>query len=88
MGKKTPTQVAVGKALRAVRENQGWTQNDVANNLGMAQPRLSQYENGTRALSVNSLASLGDFYCQPVSEFFPSQDEIDQARRLMADEEE
>jgi transcriptional regulator with XRE-family HTH domain len=43
----TPAEVC-GDRLRVVRESRGLTQTDLADRLGLTQPAISQWENGTK----------------------------------------
>lgn len=48
---------ALGETLRAMREQHGLTQTDVAEQLAANRVTVARWENGTRSLSHNALAA-------------------------------
>lgn len=56
--RKTPGQIALGQAVRAVRTRVGKTQEQVANAIGMHATYLSDIERGARNPSWEAIARL------------------------------
>ena len=48
--------------LKEIREENGYTQNQIANMLNIRQNTYSQYENGKRQLPIDVLIKLAKFY--------------------------
>jgi transcriptional regulator with XRE-family HTH domain len=51
---------SIGKALRFLREQQGWSQKDLAATAGITGAMLSNYETGEKKPSLDSLGKLLD----------------------------
>jgi len=49
--------------LKKAREMSGYTQNEVAKKIHISRVSITQYENGTREPSIETLGILADFYC-------------------------
>ena len=52
----------LGKRLKELRDEQGLTQEEVANAIGVEAGAYSNYERGTRTPDVQKLTALADFY--------------------------
>ena len=77
---------SVRKALRHLRESNGYSQGEVAETLGVTQATVSHWESGRRTPSVNDLAALASVYRVEPSTFMPSLDEIERARKFVREE--
>ena len=61
-----PASIAVGRAVRAVREQHGWTVAHCAHQCGWSQSTLSRLETGRVSMTVDQLAILaGMLRCKP-----------------------
>lgn len=61
----------VGQRIRAIREERGWSQEDLAARLGRTQTAISYWEAGRRALGVDDLVELAEALGVPTSELLP-----------------
>ncbi len=52
--------LAVGQRVGQIRREQGWTQERLAEAIGLQAISLSRLENGARALSLSTLARIAD----------------------------
>jgi len=52
----------VGKQLLNLREENNWTQTQVAKKLSVSQRAYSHYENGTRQVPLEILVAIADLY--------------------------
>jgi len=48
--------------LKEVRESRGYTQDEIADFLGVSRPTYTRYEQGTRECSFETLSKLADFF--------------------------
>lgn len=53
---------AIGMRLKSTRESLGYTQDQVAQHLGINRVQLSYYENGKREIDMDTLIKLADLY--------------------------
>ena len=60
----------LGKRLRALRTNNGWTLEDLAKRTGVSEPHLSRMESGERQPSITVLVSLAKAYDLELSSLF------------------
>ena len=60
---------SIGKRLRTVRESTGFTQEQVAKNLGVKRENVSYIETGARPVSTLMLRKLADLYGYKFSYF-------------------
>lgn len=69
----TDYQIALGERLRAIRQQQGLTLQDIEARTDGAWKAvvIGSYERGDRAVSIAKLASLARFYGVPMSELLP-----------------
>jgi transcriptional regulator with XRE-family HTH domain len=66
----------IGKNIKSYREINGFTQDTVANFLGVKREMISYYENGNRKIPYEALNKLSDLYGLEMADFF----EEDEAR--------
>lgn len=61
----------IGKNIKMIREARGYSQDQVANHLGISRVQLSYYENYTRneIPSITILNKLSDLFCVDLSTF-------------------
>ncbi len=65
----------VGKNIKAYRETNNFTQDTIANFLGIKREMISYYENGTREVPFAVLSRLSDLYGVDLADFYV-EDEI------------
>jgi transcriptional regulator with XRE-family HTH domain len=61
----------IGQAIRRVRFNVGFTQEDLASITGILRTNISKYENGKRMPSIDELYAIADACASPISELLP-----------------
>ncbi len=61
----------VGQRIRAIREDRGWSQSELAARLGRTQTAVSYWEAGRRALGIDDLVDLARTLGVPTSELLP-----------------
>lgn len=59
---------AIGRRVQAARERRGWTQERLAEMLGVQAETVSRYETGAIPVSVATLMRLADVMNEPVEE--------------------
>jgi transcriptional regulator with XRE-family HTH domain len=59
---KTQSNKTVGKNIRAVRHQNGWSQEDVANKLGISIPAFSKIETGITDINLSRLQQIADIF--------------------------
>lgn len=52
----------LAKRLKEARNDLGYSQEDIAEKLGIARPTLSHYETGKRQPDIDTLVALAEFY--------------------------
>ena len=52
----------VGQSIKILRHRHGWTQEDVANRLGISIPALSKIETGVTDVNLSRLEQIADIY--------------------------
>jgi transcriptional regulator with XRE-family HTH domain len=52
----------ITQRIRFLRKNKGYTQQEVADMLGVGKSAYNSYEKGTRSISVQSIIKLSHFY--------------------------
>jgi transcriptional regulator with XRE-family HTH domain len=67
MAGKDADQVALGARLRNIRDYQGFTQEQVAQALGVLRPIVSMIEGGARRVTAADLKKLSRLYSLPVA---------------------
>ncbi|MDN5285893.1 MAG: transcriptional regulator [Mucilaginibacter sp.] len=53
---------SVGKNIRALRHQQGWSQEDVANRLGISIPAFSKIETGVTDINLSRLEQIANIF--------------------------
>jgi transcriptional regulator with XRE-family HTH domain len=59
----------VGERLRVLRDSQGWSAEQVARLVGLAERQLQQIENGARPVRLDTLLALARVYGKPLHDF-------------------
>lgn len=67
--------IIIGKNIKSYREINGFTQDTVANFLGIKREMISYYENGTREVPFEVLNRLSDLYGVDMADIF-EEDEV------------
>lgn len=73
----------VGREVRALRKNRGWTLASLAQKSGSSIGYLSEVERGERAVSIKSLRGLASAFDVPLGWFFIHKDQPTQERGLV-----
>lgn len=76
MSKRTPYKVAIGNALRSAREAKGLTQTDAADLIKKNQQTISQYENGDRVASPETMYAMASLYETTPGNFWPTPEDV------------
>lgn len=69
----------IGQNIKHLRESQGFTQEALAQYLGIARELVSYYESGSRSIPSAQLGKLADLFCINEFDFYES----DPAKRKM-----
>jgi transcriptional regulator with XRE-family HTH domain len=59
---KKKTNKSVGKNIRTLRHQRGWSQEDVANRLGISIPAFSKIETGVTDINLSRLEQIASIY--------------------------
>jgi transcriptional regulator with XRE-family HTH domain len=59
---KKQSKATVGQGIKMLRQKHGWTQEDVANRLGISIPALSKIETGVTDVNLSRLEQIADIY--------------------------
>src|SRR5882762_10842244 len=59
---KKKTNKSVGKNIRTIRHQHGWSQEDVANRLGISIPAFSKIETGVTDVNLSRLEQIANIY--------------------------
>jgi transcriptional regulator with XRE-family HTH domain len=59
---KKKTNKTVGRNIRTFRHQHGWSQEDVANRLGISIPAFSKIETGVTDINLSRLEQIADIY--------------------------
>jgi transcriptional regulator with XRE-family HTH domain len=59
---KKKTNNSVGKNIRTLRHQRGWSQEDVANRLGISIPAFSKIETGVTDINLSRLEQIANIY--------------------------
>ena len=59
---KKQTNKSVGKNIRALRHQHGWSQEDVANRLGISIPAFSKIETGVTDINLSRLEQIANIF--------------------------
>ena len=60
----------IAQRVRTVRDEHGWTQEDVAALLGCSRTKINRIENGRSELTASEVAALARTFKVPVEAFF------------------
>jgi len=84
MTTKTP-EASIGPRVRELRNERRWTQESLADLLGITQGHLSQLERGNATLSADQLLTLLKHFNVPLDYFFPQKaDAVSQLQNALA----
>ncbi len=72
---------SLGERLRAAREYLGLSQEEVASQIGVPRPAISQMENANRRVEAVELSKLARLYQKPVS-YFTGEELIEEPLQL------
>lgn len=61
----------IGQAIRRVRFNVGFTQEDLTSVTGILRTNISKYENGKRVPSIDELYAIAEACACPISDLLP-----------------
>jgi len=59
---KKKTNKSVGKNIRTLRHQRSWSQEDIANRLGISIPAFSKIETGVTDINLSRLEQIADIY--------------------------
>lgn len=59
---KKKTNKSIGQNIRTLRHRNGWSQEDVANRLGISIPAFSKIETGVTDINLSRLEQIADIY--------------------------
>jgi transcriptional regulator with XRE-family HTH domain len=59
---KKATNKSVGKSIRILRHQHGWSQEDIANRLGISIPAFSKIETGVTDVNLSRLEQIANIY--------------------------
>jgi transcriptional regulator with XRE-family HTH domain len=59
---KKKTNKSIGKNIRTLRHQHGWSQEDVANRLGISIPAFSKIETGVTDINLSRLEQIANIY--------------------------
>jgi transcriptional regulator with XRE-family HTH domain len=59
---KKKTNKSVGKNIRTLRHQRGWSQEDIANRLGISIPAFSKIETGVTDINLSRLEQIANIY--------------------------
>ena len=67
---KKKTNKSIGKNIRTFRHQRGWSQEDVANRLGISIPAFSKIETGVTDINLSRLEQIANIYEVNVVQLF------------------
>jgi transcriptional regulator with XRE-family HTH domain len=67
---KKKTNKSIGKNIRTLRHQRGWSQEDVANRLGISIPAFSKIETGVTDINLSRLEQIANIYEVNVVQLF------------------
>ena len=59
---KKSTNKSIGKSIRILRHQHGWSQEDIANRLGISIPAFSKIETGVTDVNLSRLEQIANIY--------------------------
>ena|SRR5580698_10286431 len=72
---KSKSSKSVGENIRAIRQQKGWSQEEVAHKLGISIPALSKIETAVTDVNLSRLEQIADIYEISISKLFTSDAE-------------
>jgi len=60
----------IGAAIRSRRKELGWSQDELAEKIGVTLHQMQRYESGRTILNVENVQRIADNLCLPVTDFF------------------
>lgn len=72
MAKKIVKTREIGAAIRKRRKELGWSQEQLAEKVGVTFQQMQRYENGSTMLNVENVQRIADILGLPVTDFFAS----------------
>jgi transcriptional regulator with XRE-family HTH domain len=76
-------QTVVGKRIRAMREEMGWSQHELAHRAGLSAPYLGQIERGLRDPSIGVLGKVAQGLNTPLRTLLPSEEAVNLEHRAL-----
>lgn len=75
---KKKTNKTIGQNIRTLRHQRGWSQEDVANRLGISIPAFSKIETGVTDINLSRLEQIADIYEIDVVQILALESENDE----------
>jgi len=66
----SPSDIAIGRRIRALRLERGLSQSELAGHLGLSFQQLQKYEKGVNRVSAGRLQAIASFLDAPVTFFY------------------
>ena len=66
----------IGKNIKSYRDINGFTQDTIANFLGVKREMISYYENGAREIPFEKLSRLSDLYGVDLADFYEEDESL------------
>ncbi len=66
----------IGTAIRKRRKELGWSQEQLAEKVGVTFQQMQRYENGSTMLNVENVQRIADILGLPVTDFFASDSSV------------
>lgn len=76
MAKKIVKTREIGAAIRKRRKELGWSQEQLAEKVGVTFQQMQRYENGSTMLNVENVQRIADILGLPVADFFASDSSV------------
>lgn len=73
MSQQTIKTREIGAAIRIRRKELGWSQEQLAEKVGVTFQQMQRYENGSTMLNVENVQRIADILGLPVTDFFASE---------------
>lgn len=73
----------VASRVRALRQERGWTQVELAQSLGLSQARLSEIERGGGSFTAEQLLAVLELFNVDIGEFLPPADRDDELQNAL-----
>jgi transcriptional regulator with XRE-family HTH domain len=72
---KGTANIVVGKCIRTLRHQHGWSQEDIANRLGISIPAFSKIETGVTDVNLSRLEQIANIYEVSLIQLFEAYNE-------------